>query len=138
MPMLWAVTMPMSIGGEVPAAGAADVTAAGAADVTAAGAADVTAAGAADVTAAGAADVTAGTAADVTAAAAAVERALRDHLRAVQASTGEADPGVRDAFHVLREAFEAYDAVLYDVYDEVLPVEVVAYVEDEVDDGLEL
>ena len=96
------------------------------------------AAGAADVTAGSAADVTAAAAADVTAAAAAVERALRDHLAAVQASTGEADPGVRAAFHVLREAFEAYDAVLYDVYDEVLPVEVVAYVEDDVDDELEL
>ena len=77
-------------------------------------------------------------AADVTAAAAAVERALRDHLAAVVASTGEADPGVRGAFHVLREAFVAYDAVLYDVYDEVLPVEVVAYIEDDVDDELEM
>ena len=96
------------------------------------------AAGAADVTAAGAADVTAAAAADVTAAAAAVERALRDHLAAVVASTGEADPGVRDAFHVLREAFVDYDALLYDVYDEVLPVEVVAYLDEDVDDEIEM
>ena len=81
---------------------------------------------------------TGGDNAKVIAAAAAVERALRDHLAAVVASTGEADPGVREAFHVLREAFVAYDAVLYDVYDEVLPVEVVAYVEDDVDDELDL
>ena len=54
------------------------------------------------------------------------------------ARTGEADPGVRDAFHVLRDAFVAYDAVLYDVYDEVLPVEVVAYVEEDADDQIEL
>jgi hypothetical protein len=54
------------------------------------------------------------------------------------ASTGEADPRVRDAFHVLREAFVHYDAVLYDVYDEVLPVEVVAYVDEDVDDQIEL
>ena len=81
---------------------------------------------------------TGGDNAQVIAAAAAVERALRDHLAAVVASTGEADPGVRDAFHVLREAFVAYDAVLYDVYDEVLPVEVVAHAEDDVDDELDL
>jgi hypothetical protein len=81
---------------------------------------------------------TGGDNAKVIAAAAAVERALRDHLAAVVASTGEADPGVRGAFHVLREAFVAYDAVLYDVYDEVLPVEVVAYAEDDDDDELDL
>ncbi len=96
------------------------------------------AAAAGDVTAAAAADVTATAAADVTAAAAALERALRDHLAAVMASTGEADPRVRDAVHVLREAFVHYDAVLYDVYDEVLPVEVVAYVDEDVDDQIEL
>ena len=108
------------------------------ADVTGGDNAHVIGGDAPSAPAAGPADVTAGSAADVTAAAAAVERALSDHLTAVQASTGEADPGVRDAFHVLREAFEAYDAVLYDVYDEVLPVEVVAYVEDGADDDLEL
>ena len=76
-------------------------------------------------------------AAEVVAAAEAVERALRAHLAAVAARTGEADPKVQEAFHALREAFVDYDAVLYDVYDEVLPVEVVTY-EGEVDEEIEM
>ena len=80
-------------------------------------------------------------AAEVAAAAEAVEAALRAHLAAVVTRVGETDPVVHEAFHVLREAFIAYDAVLYDVYDEVLPVEVVTYVDDDEvfdDDDLEM
>jgi hypothetical protein len=66
---------------------------------------------------------------DVRRAADALVTALRAHLEAVEARTGEADPAVHEAFHALRRAFLAYDEALYDGYDEVLPVEVVEYVE---------
>lgn len=71
---------------------------------------------------------------DVRAAAGVLGVALRTHLDAVERSTGEMDPLVKAAFLDLREAFLVYDELLFEVHDEVLPVEVVEYVDDE-DDG---
>jgi len=75
---------------------------------------------------------------EVAAAAEAVEAALRAHLAAVVTRRGETDPVVHEAFQVLRQAFLAYDAALYDVYDEVLPVEVVTYVDEDEDEDDDL
>jgi hypothetical protein len=59
-------------------------------------------------------DVEQPTIAEVRSAAEAVKAAIDRHLAAVEARTGENDPGVLDA----------YDSALYDVYDEVTPFEV--------------
>jgi hypothetical protein len=49
--------------------------------------------------------------------------ALRAHLQAVLARSGESDRAVHEAYEVLREAFLGYDDILLDRYDEVLPVD---------------
>lgn len=64
------------------------------------------------------------TAAEVRAAADAVRTALDRHLAAVEQRSGEDDPAVHEAFHLLAAAAEAYDELLYDRYDEVTPFEV--------------
>lgn len=61
--------------------------------------------------------------------------ALREHLEAVEARTGESDPAVYAAFDHLRESFEAYEEALYDVHDEVTPF-VVLELDDEDDEDL--
>ena len=58
---------------------------------------------------------------------AAVHQALDHHLTAVEARSGEADPAVFAAYEHLRDAVVAYDDLIYDVHDEVLPVEVVEW-----------
>ena len=75
--------------------------------------------------------------ADVRDAASALSAALADHLRAVEASTGESDQGVAQAFAALREAAVTYDELLYDVHDEVLPFEVVEHLDDDDLDDLD-
>ncbi|NHC14198.1 primosomal protein [Motilibacter deserti] len=70
--------------------------------------------------------------ADVRSAAHALTVALERHLQAVETRTGEADPRVSAAFGELRDAFLDYEDVLYDVYDEVVPFEIVE--DDELDD----
>jgi hypothetical protein len=62
---------------------------------------------------------------------AALTDALARHLDAVERRSGESDPKVFAAYEHLRDAFMAYDDVIYDVYDEVLPVEVVEFADDE-------
>ncbi|MCU0264556.1 MAG: hypothetical protein MUC45_00340 [Actinomycetia bacterium] len=58
--------------------------------------------------------------------------ALAQHLAAVESRAGEADPAVFAAFDHLADAFAAYEEALYDVHDEVVPMTLVAY--DEEDD----
>jgi len=69
-------------------------------------------------------DVEQPTIAEVRSAAEAVKAAIDRHLAAVEARTGENDPGVLDAYEALALAADAYDSALYDVYDEVTPFEV--------------
>src|SRR4051812_24917044 len=69
-------------------------------------------------------DVAQPTIAEVRSAAEAVKAAIDRHLAAVEARTGENDPGVAGAYAALAEAAEAYDELLYDTYDEVTPFEV--------------
>jgi hypothetical protein len=69
------------------------------------------------------------TAAEVRAAADALKAAIDRHLAAVERratpeSGAEADAAVFAAFNELAAAGEAYDELLYDVYDEVTPFEV--------------
>ncbi|MEV4504471.1 hypothetical protein [Streptomyces klenkii] len=63
-------------------------------------------------------------AAEVRAAAEAVKAALDRHLDAVERRSGEDDPAVYAAFNDLAATAEAYDELLYDVYDEVTPFEI--------------
>jgi hypothetical protein len=58
---------------------------------------------------------------DVIAAAETLKRAVDAHLYAVAARRGEDDPAVQDAYDALRTAAEAYDEILFEVYDEVTP-----------------
>ena len=74
---------------------------------------------------------------DVRRAARAFIAAFEHHLRTVETRTGEADPRVASAFGELRGAFLDYEDTLYDVYDEVVPFEIVEdddYDEDDEDD----
>jgi hypothetical protein len=69
-------------------------------------------------------DVAQPTIAEVRIAAEAVKTAIDRHLAAVEARTGENDPGVAAAYEALALAADAYDEVLYDTHDEVTPFEV--------------
>ena len=60
--------------------------------------------------------------------------ALEAHLRAVESRTGEADPAVFAAYVHLADAFGAYEEVLYDAHDEVVPMSLVEYEPDDDDD----
>lgn len=60
----------------------------------------------------------------VRAAAEQVKNAIDRHLAAVETRSGEQDPAVQSAFEALQSAAEAYDDLLYEVYDEVTPFEV--------------
>jgi hypothetical protein len=64
----------------------------------------------------------------------AVHEALDHHLAAVEERQGESDPAVFAAFEHARDALIAYDDALYDAYDEVLPVEVFAFSDEDDDD----
>lgn len=54
----------------------------------------------------------------------ALKSAVDRHLAAVERRQGESDPAVFAAYDELAAAAEAYDELLYDVYDEVTPFEV--------------
>jgi hypothetical protein len=60
--------------------------------------------------------------------------ALQAHLAATELRTGEADPAVFAAYAHLADAFVAYEESLYDSYDEVVPMSVVEYEDDDEDD----
>ncbi|MCB5182650.1 hypothetical protein [Streptomyces antimicrobicus] len=64
------------------------------------------------------------TVAEVRAAAEAVKAALDRHLAAVESRSGAKDPAVQAAFNELAATAEAYDELLYEVYDEVIPFEI--------------
>jgi len=60
--------------------------------------------------------------------------ALEAHLDATEHRTGEADPVVFAAYAHLADAFVAYEEALYDAFDEVVPMSVVEYDDDEDDE----
>ena len=60
--------------------------------------------------------------------------ALEAHLDATEQRTGEADPVVFAAYAHLADAFVAYEEALYDAFDEVVPMSVVEYDDDEDDE----
>lgn len=66
---------------------------------------------------------------------AALVTALEQHLTAVEARTGETDPAVFAAFDHLADAFAGYEEALYDVHDEVVPMTLVEY-DDEDDEEI--
>jgi len=61
--------------------------------------------------------------------------ALERHLEASSSRRGEDDPAVVAAYDDLSEAFEAYDAALYDAYQEMTPLVVYGGPEDEDEDS---
>jgi hypothetical protein len=61
--------------------------------------------------------------------------ALRSHLEAAEQRRSERDPAVEAAYRRLAEAFETYDEVLYDAFDEVTPFVLYDDVEDEREDA---
>ena len=73
-------------------------------------------------------------AARVRALAAAFTAAIGEHLSAVEARRGEADATVYAAYERVRVAFTAYEDALYEVYDEVTPLDVGDDDEDDEDD----
>lgn len=60
--------------------------------------------------------------------------ALTHHLDAVQRRAGETDPEVFAAFDHLADAFAGYEDALYDVYDEVVPMTLVTYDDEDDED----
>jgi hypothetical protein len=60
--------------------------------------------------------------------------ALDAHLLAVEGRSGESDPAVFAAFVHLADAFSAYEEALYDTHDEVVPMTILEYEDDEPDD----
>ena len=60
--------------------------------------------------------------------------AFERHLEACAGRGGEDDPTVVAAYDDLADAFEAYDAALYDAYEEMTPLDIYAGAEDDVDD----
>ncbi len=63
------------------------------------------------------------TASDVRTAAEALKAAIDAHLAAVERRTGEGDERVQVLYDELRLASEAYDDLMFDLYDEVTPWE---------------
>jgi len=72
---------------------------------------------------------------DVRARLAALVDALQHHLAAAERRAGEADPTVYAAFDHLADAFAGYEEALYDTHDEVVPMSLVLY-DDEDDEEL--
>ena len=59
--------------------------------------------------------------------------AFERHLEACAGRGVEDDPTVVAAYDDLADAFEAYDAALYDAYEEMTPLDIYAGAEDDVD-----
>ena len=77
-------------------------------------------------------------AARVRALAGAFTAAIGEHLSAVEARRGEADATVYAAYERVRMAFTAYEDALYEVYDEVTPLDVGDLDEDDDEDDDDL
>jgi hypothetical protein len=60
--------------------------------------------------------------------------ALEAHLDATEQRTGENDPVVYAAYAHLADSFSAYEEALYDTFDEVVPMSLVEYEDEEDDD----
>lgn len=58
--------------------------------------------------------------------------ALEEHLAAAASRRGDDDPAVESAYMAIADAFDVYEEVLYDQYNEVTPL--VIFDEDEDDD----
>ncbi len=59
--------------------------------------------------------------------------AFEEHLAAAASRRGPNDPSVEAAYVAIADAFEDYEEVLFDSYDEVTPLEI--YDDDDDDDG---
>jgi hypothetical protein len=60
--------------------------------------------------------------------------ALEEHLAAAAARRGDEDPSVEAAYLAIMDAFEVYEEVLYDTYNEVTPLVIYEEGDDEEDD----
>lgn len=60
--------------------------------------------------------------------------AFERHLEVSSTRRGDDDPNVVAAYEDLADAFEEYDAALYDAYGEMTPLDIYGADEDDVDD----
>ena len=60
--------------------------------------------------------------------------AFETHLDAASRRTGEADPVVFAAYARLAAAFAEYEETVYELYDEVVPMSLIEYDDDEDED----
>ncbi|MDY3049372.1 MAG: hypothetical protein SOR40_06320 [Rothia sp. (in: high G+C Gram-positive bacteria)] len=60
--------------------------------------------------------------------------ALEEHLNAIMNSRGEHDAAIDHTYVAIANAFERYEEALFEVYEEVTPLEVFIEDEDEEDD----
>lgn len=58
--------------------------------------------------------------------------ALEEHLNAITNSRGEHDAAIDNAYVAIANAFERYEEALFEVYEEVTPLEV--FIDDEDED----
>ena len=64
----------------------------------------------------------------------ALVEAFESHLAAAELRTGEADPVVFAAYARLAGAFVDYEEAVYEQYDEVVPMSLIEYEDDDDDD----
>jgi hypothetical protein len=60
--------------------------------------------------------------------------AFEDHLAAAEVRTGEADPVVFAAYARLAGAFADYEEAVYELFDEVVPMSLIEYDDEDGDD----
>ncbi len=63
--------------------------------------------------------------------------AFERHLEACAGRGGEDDPTVVAAYDDLADAFEAYDAALYDAYEEMTPLDIYAGADQDAEDDVD-
>ncbi len=63
--------------------------------------------------------------------------AFERHLEACARRGGEDDPSVVAAYDDLADAFEAYDAALYDAYEEMTPLDIYAGADEDAEDDVD-
>lgn len=71
---------------------------------------------------------------DPRAALAVLTTALEEHLNAIVNRRGENDPAVDNAYVAIANAFERYEDVLFENFEEVTPLEVYLDEEDDLED----
>lgn len=62
-------------------------------------------------------------------------QALEEHLAAAASRRGDEDPAVEAAYLAIADAFDVYEDVLYEHYNEVTPLVIFDEDEDEDEDG---